>query len=667
MSKLISRLPLSQRLSIPVMGFIILAFISLQFITYQTFLKIEKDNLLSQTQVLANGVGMNLTAAVLFNDHLDGTEILSAFKAAPLVARVRLEHPDHSLFVQYINPDIEFISPTQEEQHDVAKQSYHFGPEMLYLTVPVMLDDEPIAHMHISVSLKTLQEMRITHFQVSFMLLLAIIALTAYIINRVQAWVIRPISQLNLAVNRIIKDESPSPITPETQTYDEVGELVSCFNSMQKKLNERDAKIHATLNQLSEEKAFADDVIATVQHALLVVNQTGIITLANDATLSVLDLPAIKAKGLSLTDVLHTEHPHLFNNRLEAALDGQQQFDHEIMKGATPSEQPRTYQIVSRPLEHRKQTLFAIEDVTKKQQAEQQQKMAAQVFESSQDAIMLLSDSGIINMVNPAFSRFLGYHPDEAIGRHFHIMFDLGKDSKVELAIRQALKKTNHWHGEMSPVCKDGSFIPMFLRINRIQISHSDEFQTVVIASDLRSMKKMRRLEHLATHDPLTNLANRSKLHQELVQVLSKQKSKSSVFAVLFIDLDDFKTVNDTYGHSAGDKVLKIIAERLLRTVRKSDMVARLAGDEFVTIINPVTSRNDISFTCKRILARIIEPISLGKKTQLNIGASIGCYYVYPDESQDVDDILRRADKAMYGAKLSGKGRIIEFNQFRKN
>ncbi|RWX56973.1 diguanylate cyclase domain-containing protein [Photobacterium chitinilyticum] len=665
MNKFFKRLSLSQRLSIPVMSFIILVFIGFQFITYQRFLKIERENLLSHTQVLANGVGMNLTAAVLFNDHIDGTELLSAFKADPLIARVRLEHLDHSLFAQYINADIEFISPTSKQQHDVSVQSYHFGREMLYLMVPIMMDGEPIAHMHIAVSLKTLQQMRITHFKISILLLITLCAITAYIINRVQSWVTQPITQLNNAVNRIIKDENPSPIRSQIQTSHEVGELVNGFNSMQKKLNERDAKIQATLNQLGEEKAFADDVIETVQHALVVVNQQGKITLANDACLYVLGLPAATAQGLSLSDVLHTEQPDTFRQQLDQVLNGQKQFDHALMKSAISTGQSRTYEIISRPLEHRRQTLFAIEDVTKKQHAERQQQMAAKVFDCSQDAIMLLSGSGKITMVNPAFSKYLGYNADDVIGKHFHQLLDLTKYSKLQRSIQQALKKTNHWQGEMNQLCKDGTYIPLFVRINRIQDSHRSEVQTVVIASDLRSMKKMRRLEHLATHDPLTNLANRSKLRQELRQLLTKRQTASAVFAVLFIDLDDFKTVNDSYGHSSGDKVLQIIAERLIRTVRKSDIVARLAGDEFVTIINPVSNQDDITFTCERILARIMEPISLRKKIQLNIGASIGCYYVFANESLDVDDILRRADKAMYSAKLSGKGQIIEFNQFR--
>ncbi len=137
------------------------------------------------------------------------------------------------------------------------------------------------------------------------------------------------------------------------------------------------------MNQLGEEKAFADDVIETVQHALLVINHQGKITLANDACQHVLGLPATSAWGLSLSDVLHTEQPDTFRQQLDEVLNGQKQFDHALMKGATSTGQSRTYQIVSRPLEHRRQTLFAIEDITKKQHAERQQQMAAKVFDCS--------------------------------------------------------------------------------------------------------------------------------------------------------------------------------------------------------------------------------------------------------------------------------------------
>ncbi|UTV26681.1 diguanylate cyclase domain-containing protein [Photobacterium atrarenae] len=660
MSKLMRRLSLSQRLSLPVMSVIILVFLCFQFITYQNYLKIEQQNLLTRTRLLASGVGMNLTAAVLFNDPIVGNEVLSAFKADPLVAWVRLERPDHTVFARYENPAVTFIPPSPEQQHQVVSQGHYFSDDLLYLIVPVTLENEPIAHMHIAVSLETLKEMRLTHFQVSFTLLLVIFAISAYVVNRIQYWVIQPITQLNQAMTSIIKNEKPAPIHPHT--YDELGELVKCFNSMQAQLNERNAKIRATLRQLSDEKAFADDIIGTVQHALIVVNGQQQIILANEACRDVLELKPLNLTGMRIEEAMHPETPDTFQAQLQAALSGQRQFDHTVVIGANPNGETRYYQITSRPLHQQLQTLFAIENVTERQQAERQQKMAAKVFDSSQDAIMILSGGGKVQMVNPAFTQYLGYEAQEVIGRHFHRFIDVATFGRMEQLILRELERTGHWQGEINQRCKSGSYIPLLVRITNIKDSH--ELQTVLIASDLRSMKEMKRLEHLASHDPLTNLANRSKLCEEIGHLLSTQQQSQQLFAVLFIDLDDFKQINDSYGHNAGDLVLKIIAERLNRTVRRSDLVARLAGDEFVTIIYPISQQADVVQTSERILRRIKEPIKLEQGEQVGMSASIGCYYVHPEQGLAVEDILRRADKAMYGAKLSGKGQIIEFNTY---
>ncbi|MEJ2763036.1 diguanylate cyclase [Photobacterium sp. MCCC 1A19761] len=660
MSKLMRRLSLSQRLSIPVMSVIILVFLCFQFITYQNYLNIEQQNLLTRTRILASGVGMNLTAAVLFNDPVVGNEVLSAFKADPLVAWVRLERPDHSVFARYENPAITFVPPSPEQQHQIASQGHHFGDDLLYLIVPVTLDNEPIAHMHIAVSLETLKEVRQTHFQISFALLLVIFAISAYVVNRIQSWVTQPIIQLNHAMTSIIKNENPAPLQPHT--YDELGELVKCFNSMQVKLNERNAKIRATLRQLGDEKAFADDIIETVQHALIVVNARQQITLANEACEGVLEQKPDHLLGMKIDAAIRPEAPDAFQSKMQAVLNGERQFDHTVVVGTNPHGDTRYYQITSRPLHKRQQTLFAIEDVTKRQLAQRQRKMAAKVFDSSQDAIMILSGAGKIQMVNPAFTQYLGYDAREVIGRHFHRFIDVATFGRMEQLILRELAQTGHWQGEINQRCKDGSYIPLLVRINNIKDSH--DLQTVLIASDLRSMKEMKRLEHLATHDPLTNLANRSKLCEEIDHLLMAQQQSQQLFAVLFIDLDDFKQINDNYGHNAGDMVLKIIAERLNRTVRRSDLVARLAGDEFVTVIYPVGQQADVVLTSQRILRRIREPIKLEQETQVNMGASIGCYYVHPEQGLTVEDILRRADKAMYGAKLSGKGQIIEFNTY---
>ncbi|PSW17619.1 PAS domain S-box protein [Photobacterium sanctipauli] len=666
MNKWIEKLTLNQRLSLPIISFIVIVFMAFQVFSYQRYLNLEKSNLVTRTNILANGVGLNLTAPVLFNDVVAAHDILSAFKADTLIARVRLERPDHSLFAHYIDDSIKFTPPTPKQQHLIVQNGHHFGTEMLYIIVPILLDGENIAHMHIAVSLHKLQALRITHLKISLFLLLLLFGVGAYIINRMQLWVTNPITQLNKAIIRLIKGDEHKPLTQSRYTNDELSSLVSGFNQMVDKISLRDSKIREAMAELAEEKAFAEDVIETVQHALIVVNHHGYITLVNQACQHVFDIPLTQLSGKYFIDIIASDHDNPVIPIVRKALCKGAVIDQLTIQTRSSSGEEKVYLVFSRPLNQRHQTLFAIEDITDRYQAEKQQKLAANIFENSQDAILLFDKNGNISMVNTAFESMTGYSEADILGKPFRQLVDDDEYQRLQATILYSLNIANQWQGEINTRTMNNESLPLFVRVNQIQDSHSKEPQTVVIASDLRSMKEVQRLEHLANHDPLTNLPNRAKLHQSLRRYLIQQHTSQQVFAVLFIDLDGFKDVNDSYGHEAGDQVLKIIAEKLKGTVRKTDLVSRLAGDEFVILLSPIESEDGVRRTCQRLFDRIDEPIQLGSKA-LSISASIGCYYVLPNEKQNGDDILRRADKAMYEAKILGKGQVIEYNSMYGN
>lgn len=661
MSKWIERLSLNQRLSIPIMSFILLVFLGFQLFSYLSYLAIERDNLLTRTQILADGVGMNLIAPVLFNDAISAQEILATLKADSLIVRAQLERADHQRFAEYTNSAFTYVHPTAKQQQQIIDERHVFGTEILYLIVPVMLNDEEIAHIHIAVSLQALQDMRISHLKISLFLLLLLCGTSFYIINRLQSWIVTPITQLKSGMRRIILGDKHQPIPQGQYANDELYELTRGFNNMAETISQRDHELRQAMNELSEEKAFADEVVETVQHALVVVDIHGMVTLTNKSCGPVFAQPVDKLMGKSLIEIIAPVERHAFQQLLNNVLTKNEQLNHLLIDGNQYSGDVRTYQIVSRPLRHRTQTLFAVEDVTKRHLAERQQKMAAKVFDNSQDSILLLGPDGQITMVNSTFQRLTGYKEREILGKHFLQLVDPMEFEQIREDIDYSLDFSNQWHGEIHTHSIDNEQLPLFVRINRISNTHNQEQQTVVIASDLRSTKEMKRLEHLANHDPLTNLANRVKLHQTLQASLVQQNTTRETFAVLFIDLDGFKNVNDNYGHDVGDQVLKIIAEKLRRTVRNSDMVSRLAGDEFVILLSTVKQVFTVKQTCQRLFQRICEPMIINNKT-LSVSASIGCYYVNARDEQDTDDILRRADKAMYEAKLLGKGQIIEYN-----
>ncbi len=656
----LNSLSLGQRMSLPIMGFILLVFLSFQVVTYQTFIKKERANLVSRIEILAQGVGMNLTAAILFDDRIAAQEILSSFKAESSISLVELN--DGSLLAKYINNDIDYIRPTEQQRIITKQQGAHFGNYMLYLEVPIAYATKSEASLFIAVSLEQLHQLQITQLQYSLFLFLLYLVVCGYIVNRLQAWVTKPIAELNKAMRSIVHDDTKQHFTPTVTTNDELGELASCFNEMQLKLQERDKKIRLTLHQFSQEKVFADEVVATVQHALLVIDKSATITLANDACFDVLGVPQRSAIKQNFVTLLHPQQPERFKQQLELVLSNKQHFNHFVIKcHCSNTNTERTLQIVSRPLYHQKKFLFAIEDITKQHLAQKQQRLAANVFDSSQDAIIVMTQSGIIEMVNPAFENLIGFEPREVIGKHFHSLVDMSSYRLIENHVRQHLNARNLWQGEYHQLRRDGSTIPLLLRVHRLTEPQSGESQVAIVASDLRFIKENERLERLASHDSLTNLPNRSKLHSHIQNLLNQQQTTQAIFAVLFIDLDGFKDINDTYGHDVGDSVLKIVAARMSRTIRQADIVGRLSGDEFITVLNHVADSSKVEQTSERILLKLQQPMSLDEKI-INLGASIGCYYVHPGEYQNVDDILRRADKAMYEAKRTGKGKVVIFN-----
>ncbi|GAL06577.1 diguanylate cyclase [Photobacterium aphoticum] len=598
---------------------------------------------------------------MLFNDAHSAQEILSALKADSLIVEARLELNSHELFAQYTNNKFGAVKPTLEQEQEIITNGYLFGQEMLYLIVPIMMDQEEIAHMHISVSLHALQEMQITHLKFSLFMLILLLANSFYIINRLQHWIVKPITQINEGMRRIIKGDKHQPLTQSQYTNDELYELTDGFNNMVDTINQRDHEIRQAMNELGLEKAFADEVVETVQHALIVAEPNGTITLANKACERVFKQSPASLIGLPIIEVLKPIEREATQQLLSSALQNNRQIDHLLLDSAHQTG-TRTYQIVSRPLHHHLQTLFAVEDVTEHQKAERQQKMAAKVFDNSQDAILLFGQDGNVSMVNNTFLRLTGYQERDILGQHYLQLVDPDEYAQIQDDIKFSLVMENHWNGEIQVKTTENELVPLLARINWITDNHGQDRQTVVIASDLRSMKEIKRLEHLANHDPLTNLANRAKLYQALQSQMVQQATTRKSFAVLFLDLDGFKGVNDTYGHDVGDQVLKIIAEKLRRTVRKTDMVSRLAGDEFVILLSAAHDAMAVKYTCQRLFERICEPMQITGHA-VTIGASIGCYYVHADDYQDVDDILRRADKAMYEAKLMGKGQIIEYNE----
>jgi diguanylate cyclase (GGDEF)-like protein len=233
-------------------------------------------------------------------------------------------------------------------------------------------------------------------------------------------------------------------------------------------------------------------------------------------------------------------------------------------------------------------------------------------------------------------------------------------DRGFYLAMWQSILKNNYWRGDIWDRRKDGSCYPKFLAITAIRNDLGQISNYSAIFYDVSERKRLEeRLENLAHYDALTQLPNRTLLQDRLEQALLNCDRQEQQLALLFIDLDGFKPVNDQFGHAFGDEVLKEVARRLNGHIRAVDTAARLGGDEFVVILGNIGQRENAEKIARKLITALAMPYHIAGK-QAALAASIGIS-LYPDEKCPASELLRQADEAMYSAKKAGKGRVVSW------
>ncbi|WP_456295597.1 diguanylate cyclase [Vibrio sp. AK197] len=645
----VGSISLKTKLMLPIIFFTTLIFVVSQLYSFFLAYETQKENLLGRVSVLANGVAYNLQAAIIFNDSLAANEVLSAFSADEEISRVKLYTKEGQLFAMYEREGANAPIPTVRQQEQMESQQYAFADKHIFLNIPVKVEDDVIAKLRVTISkssLTQLYEKALNNALIYFSLL--VVAATILYLT-IQKFIIVPVFSLNQGMRSFISHNQQMKIKPAA--YDEIGDLVDAFNTMIERLRLRDKQVSYTLDKLEEEKAFANEVVETVQHALIVVDNEGAMVHFNVAACDIFKCTKAYLKSSKITDIIRTDD-ELFN---QAFRNNSEFFDRKLwIKDAFNC--PQLLEITSTTLSKAGQTLFAIQDITEFEAAQGRQRLAAGVFENSHDGLMVIDHKGYITMVNPAVTTLLGYSQELLLDNQPQDILDWKQFSSLMPAIKNSVFKFNQWQGEIWEKHLDGHMVPMFVKVSCIQKQDGEPgYDLVFILSDLSNKKEMERLDYLAHHDSLTGLANRAKLYRILDDMLETDAYLNGA-ALLYIDLDGFKEVNDTYGHDAGDEVLKQVAERLLSQVRSIDLVARLSGDEFVVLIRS-SEPGDAELLGNRLINLINQDV-VYKGRILNVGASVGVHPII-HKQESLDTILKSADTAMYKAKSSGKGRVV--------
>ena len=297
-----------------------------------------------------------------------------------------------------------------------------------------------------------------------------------------------------------------------------------------------------------------------------------------------------------------------------------------------------------------------LSDLSDRLRDEERLRLAAQVLDSTQEGVMITDARRRIVSVNRAFTTLLGYTEAEVLGRTPRMLSSGRHEPEFYDAIWAQLEQTGQWKGEIWNRRKDGELLPELLSISAVHDVTGAISHYVGVFADISRMKDSEaRLEFLAHHDPLTRLPNRLMFNQQIEQALHQAQREGRRLAVLLLDLDRFKDINDSYGHLAGDELLQHVAQRLTGRLRQSDTLARLGGDEFALLMHDLRHDDDAARLAGELLAALSQPWRSSDGVEVNVGVSIGIC-IYPDHGQTSQALLQGADAALYRAKGDGRG-----------
>ncbi len=303
-----------------------------------------------------------------------------------------------------------------------------------------------------------------------------------------------------------------------------------------------------------------------------------------------------------------------------------------------------------------------LSDITDRLAAAEDLRLHASIFEHSGEGILISDADERIVAVNKAFCRITGYSKEEVLGRSAHMFDSVHQDEDFYRRMREEIRTSGSWRGEMLEMKKGGEVYPKWASVGAMKSPEGRISHYFSIFSDISERKRAEeRIHHLAYYDALTDLPNRSLLNKLVTQTLAAAARSRAHGALLFIDLNRFKPINDTLGHEVGDRLLKQVGERFRATLRSEDLMARLGGDEFVAGLFNIAKREHAGIVAQKLLTALDEPFLIDGN-ELRLGACIGIS-IYPQDGDNAETLLRYADIAMYRAKQTRQNAFMYYSE----
>ncbi|WP_427551298.1 putative bifunctional diguanylate cyclase/phosphodiesterase [Methylomonas sp. MS20] len=392
--------------------------------------------------------------------------------------------------------------------------------------------------------------------------------------------------------------------------------------------------------------------------AYFTLGDDGGIQQANFKGEQLLKLQRFTVDGRRFADFVAGEFRSAFDQFLEQVFAGIAARHCEIVLAAAGTSRWVTIEAIA---DRKNRTcLAAVIDITERKRNEQEVQLAATIYLALSEAIMVADADNRIVAINPAFSSLTGYSADEAIGQSTSLLKSGRQDQAFFQAMWHSLHQTGQWQGELWNRRKNGEEFLARLSISTVYGDSGQIVRRVAMSSDITEQRRAEEIIHRqANVDPLTGLPNRRLFLDRLQRAIGKSRRGHQKLALMFLDLDHFKDINDTLGHDVGDRLLEETTHRLMACIRETDTLARPGGDEFTLIMGELQDLNSIDRVAQAILRTMTAPFKL-KDERCYISVSIGIA-LYPDDADSLEDLLKKADQAMYAAKKLGRSRFCYF------
>ncbi len=487
------------------------------------------------------------------------------------------------------------------------------------------------------------------HLGTALTLLLAILGLVTFVARQIA----RPLTHLSTVADTV-RRTGDHTLRAQWRSEDEIGSLVIAFNDMLSQLyqeREIQKELAATARAAEVERA----LVASTPIALVV---TGI---PNHEVLNA-NLPAEDWLKGARSDPWETGLDPQVRLRFFQELQDRGSVDEFEVRWHSGSE-AKWAMLSARRMRYQGQDalITAFSPINHLKALERRLQLWAKVFEASGEGILIIDLEQRVLTANHAFMCHTGHELQDVSNQYASMFFSSGNEPGLPSQLWQSVASKGVWQGELCMRRNNGTFYPAWLMASAVRQPQGDLSHYIFSTIDITDRKKSeQRIRFLADHDTLTELPNRTLCIERLRMATQHAQRSGKKVAVLFIDLDGFKEVNDSMGHHVGDGLLRSVAGRLMEAVRAGDTVSRLGGDEFVIVLDDVVDINEVVHVAEQRLMPLVRQPHLIDNTELQVSCSLGIA-IYPDDSTDIDELMRQADTAMYQAKAGGKDGIQFF------